>query len=190
LEITDVIARDVNVRERRETNISSLLKKELVELSMLLATDGQSRISTRHIKEDTIMGQWCAKCHFSEQTGEYMSCSQQCPVFGKCFEELANYCVQEFLKSKEGKTLQFKLFKERCAIMPQYNEFDFISNINKRFGTIYHAERQEKKYKITWETWFEDDDGKRYDERTSETFITHDAMYKRLFDKEFAIKEK
>jgi hypothetical protein len=190
LEITDVIARDVNVRERRETNISSLLKKELVELSMLLATDGQSRISMRHIKEDNTMGQWCAKCHFSEQTGEYMSCSQKCPVFGKCFEELANYCVQEFLKSKEGKKLQFTLFKERCAIMPQYDEFDFESNINKRFGVVYHAERQEKKYKITWETWFEDDDGKRYDERTSETFITHEVMYKRLFEKEFIIKEK
>lgn len=133
------------------------------------------------------MSKWCNECHLSKQTGEYMSCSQKCPVFGKCFEELANYCVQEFLKSNKGKTLQYKLFKERCSLMPQYKEFDFISNINKRFGTTYHAERQEKKYKITWETWWEDDDGKRYDIRTVEKFITHDAMYSKLFKKEFEI---
>jgi hypothetical protein len=51
LEIIDVIAKDVNVREIREINTSNLPKKELVELSMLLVIDGQSRISMLHIKE-------------------------------------------------------------------------------------------------------------------------------------------
>lgn len=136
------------------------------------------------------MSQWCNECYLSKQTGEYMSCSHECQIFGKHFEELANHCVQEFLKSKSGQQLQYKLFKERCSLMPQYKEFDFISNINKRFGTTYHAERQEKKYRITWETWWEDDDGKRYDIRTVEKFITHNAMYSKLFKKEFEIITK
>lgn len=133
------------------------------------------------------MGKWCNECHLGKQMGEYMSCSEVCPVFGKCFEELANYCVQEFLKSKNGKKLHYKLFKERCSLMPQYKEFDFVSNINKRFGTTYHAERQEKNYRITWEVWWEKDDGTKYDIRTVEKFITHNAMYSKLFKKEFKI---
>ena len=65
------------------------------------------------------MSRWCNECHLAKQTGEYMNCSQECPVFGKHFEELASHCVQEFLKSKTGKKLQYKLFKERCSVMPQ-----------------------------------------------------------------------
>lgn len=136
------------------------------------------------------MSRWCNECHLNKQTGEYMSCSKDCPVFGKHFEELADYCVQEFLKSKQGKKLQRKLFEERCSLMPQYDEFDFISNINKRFGTIYHAVRQEKKYKITWETWFEKDDGTRYDIHTVEQFMSHSEMYNRLSSKKFEIVKK
>lgn len=136
------------------------------------------------------MSRWCNECHLAKQTGEYMNCSQECPVFGKHFEELASHCVQEFLKSKTGKKLQYKLFKERCSVMPQYKEFDFISNINKRFGTTYHAVRQEKNYKITWEIWWEKDDGTRYDIRTVEKFMTHNAMYNALFKKEFKIITK
>lgn len=136
------------------------------------------------------MGRWCNECHLGKQMGEYMSCSEECPVFGKHFEELANNYVQEFLKSKNGKKLHYKLFRERCSLMPQYNGFDFVSNINKRFGTTYHAKRQEKNYRITWEVWWEKDDGTKYDIRTVEKFITHNAMYKALFKKEFEIIKK
>ena len=119
-----------------------------------------------------------------------MSCSKECPIFGKHFEELADYCMREFLKSRNGQELQRKLFKERCALMPQYKEFDFVSNINKRFGTTYHAVRQEDKYKITWETWWERDDGTKYDIHTVEKLMTHNAMYNALFKKEFVIIKK
>ena len=76
------------------------------------------------------MSKWCNECHLNKQTGEYMSCSQECPISGKDFEELSSLYIQQFIKSKQGKQLHFKLFKERCSLMPQYNEFDFISNIN------------------------------------------------------------
>ena len=105
--------------------------------------------------------------------------------------------MQEFLKSKQGKKLHFKLFKKRCSLMPQYNEFDFISNIREfyspyyvRLGITYHAVRQEKKYKITWETWWEKDDGTRYNICTVEKFMTHNVMYKALFKREFEIVNK
>ena len=133
------------------------------------------------------MGKWCNECHLNKQMGEYISCSEDCAVYGKCFEELANYCIKEFLKSKNGKQLHYKLFKESCSLMPQYKEFDFISNINKQFGTTYHAIRQENKYKITWEVWWEKDDGTRYNIRTVEKFMTQNAMYKALFKKDFVI---
>ena len=133
------------------------------------------------------MSKWCNECHLNKQTGEYMSCSQECPISGKDFEELSSLYIQQFIKSKQGKQLHFKLFKERCSLMPQYNEFDFISNINKRFGTTYHAIRQKKNYKITWEIWFETNDGTKYDISKVEKSITHNAMYKALFKKEFEI---
>lgn len=133
------------------------------------------------------MSRWCTKCPLNKHTGEYTSCLDECPIYLKDYEELADYCIQEFLKSKQGKQLHFKLFKERCSLMPQYNEFDFISNINKRFGTTYHAIRQKKNYKITWEIWFETNDGTKYDISKVEKFMTHNAMYKALFKKEFEI---
>lgn len=35
------------------------------------------------------MSKWCSTCYRNETTGEWKSCGEDCPVFGKSFEELA-----------------------------------------------------------------------------------------------------
>ena len=36
------------------------------------------------------MSKWCDTCHRNEISGEWKSCSGDCPAFGKHFEELDN----------------------------------------------------------------------------------------------------
>lgn len=50
------------------------------------------------------MAKWCDTCYRNEITGEWKSCSDDCPVFGKYFDELAKIVVsiKEILAEKNG----------------------------------------------------------------------------------------
>lgn len=39
------------------------------------------------------MSKWCDTCYRNELTGEWKSCTKDCPVFGKSFEELARIVI-------------------------------------------------------------------------------------------------
>ena len=39
------------------------------------------------------MSKWCETCHRNELAGEWQPCSEDCPVFGKDFNELAKIVV-------------------------------------------------------------------------------------------------
>ena len=53
------------------------------------------------------MSKWCDTCHRNEITGEWKSCSKDCPVFGKNFEEFARIVV----------SMQGIKIRERCKHM-------------------------------------------------------------------------
>ena len=40
------------------------------------------------------MSKWCDTCYRNEAIGEWKSCDDSCPVFGKHFEQLARYVVE------------------------------------------------------------------------------------------------
>lgn len=40
------------------------------------------------------MSKWCDTCHRNEITGEWKSCSKDCPAFGKPFDEIKEIAVE------------------------------------------------------------------------------------------------
>jgi hypothetical protein len=40
------------------------------------------------------MSRWCDTCHRNEITGEWKSCTKDCPVFGKAPEEIENIAIE------------------------------------------------------------------------------------------------
>lgn len=47
------------------------------------------------------MSKWCETCHRNEITGEWRSCSDDCPVFGKFFDDLAKIVIEYEAKADE-----------------------------------------------------------------------------------------
>lgn len=50
------------------------------------------------------MSKWCGACSRNEITGEWQSCSNDCPAFGKHFDDLVKIVVsiKEILAEKNG----------------------------------------------------------------------------------------
>jgi hypothetical protein len=45
------------------------------------------------------MSKWCNTCYRNEITGKWKSCSEDCPVFGKSFEELAKIVIESEIEN-------------------------------------------------------------------------------------------
>lgn len=41
------------------------------------------------------MSKWCDTCNRNEMTGKWSSCSHECPICGKSFEELAKMVIEQ-----------------------------------------------------------------------------------------------
>ena len=46
------------------------------------------------------MSKWCSTCHRNIITGEWNSCGDDCPVFGKYFDELARIVIGTIINDK------------------------------------------------------------------------------------------
>ena len=44
------------------------------------------------------MAKWCNKCYRNELTGEWKSCNDDCPIFGKSYEELIKIVLENKIK--------------------------------------------------------------------------------------------
>ena len=61
------------------------------------------------------MSKWCETCYRNEMTGEWKPCGNDCPVFGKYFEDLAKMVIKNDLEKTKNKTIADTMTCPECG---------------------------------------------------------------------------
>ena len=71
------------------------------------------------------MSKWCSTCYRNEFTGEWQSCNDDCPVFGKSFDDLAKTVISNEIQMKNWNEEEvWEAIYELSDIKAGYNLFD------------------------------------------------------------------
>ena len=72
------------------------------------------------------MSKWCSTCYRNEITGEWKSCGEDCPVFGKDFEELAKVVIKHNTKI-------YKTVEQECSGCGKHFHLKYCSDGNYEY---------------------------------------------------------
>ena len=72
------------------------------------------------------MSKWCNTCYRNEFTGEWKSCSEDCPVFGKYFDDLAKIII-------ERDTKIYKIVEQECSGCGKHFHLKYCSDGNYEY---------------------------------------------------------
>jgi len=82
------------------------------------------------------MSKWCNTCYRNEITGDWKSCNNDCPVFGKDFDELAKIVLSTQNKCGHIELIEpteVKLDAQCCSCgIPMGSEDNYCPNCGKQ----------------------------------------------------------